>query len=159
MEVKLKVKINAGDLYDYMLQHTYSSASGVIGSGVGALLIVAFFMEMQPLFLIAGLVILLYLPWTLFLKSRQQALTNPVFKEELEYTLNEEGLTVAQGENSQSQEWDGLFKATSTGRSLILYTSPVNATILPRRYLEESKGQVIEIISTHMPPKKVKIRY
>ena len=158
MEVQLDVKINAGDIYDYMLYHQYTSPAGLIGSGVGALLIVAFFMNSQWIFLIAGLIIFLYLPWTLFLKSRQQALTNPTFKKELHYMLNEEGLTVSQGEEKQMQEWSDMHKVVSTGRSIIVYTSPVNATIIPKRCMMDSKMNVIQVISTHMPPKKVKIR-
>lgn len=158
MEVKLTAKINAQDIYDYMMYHQYTSPAGVIGSGVGALLIVAFFLDHQWIFLIAGAIILLYLPWTLFLKSRQQALTNPVFKQELQYVLNEDGLTISQGEESQTQKWEDMYKAVSTGRSIIVYTSPINATILPKRCMGDLRSGVIQIISTYMPAKKVKIR-
>lgn len=158
MEVKLNVKINAGDIYDYMLFHQYTSAPGLIGSSVGALLVVAFFMNRQWIFLIAGVIILLYLPWTLFIKSRQQALLNPAFKQELQYILNDEGLSVSQGEEMQTQKWEDMHKAVSTGRSIIIYTSPINATIIPRRCMTDCRTDVIHVISTHMPPKKVKIR-
>lgn len=158
MEVQFDVKINSGDLYDYMLYHQYSSAAGIIGSGVGALMIVAFFMNTQWIFLIMGVIILLYLPWTLFIKSKQQALSNPAFKETLHYTLNDEGFSITLGEEQQMQKWEDMYKAVSTGRSIIVYTSRIHATILPKRYLKDAKMQAIQIISTHMPPKKVKIR-
>ena len=51
-----------------------------------------------------------------------------------------------------------MHKAVSTGRSIILYTSRVNATIFPKRQLGDQKMAVVEMISTHMPPAKVKIR-
>ncbi len=158
MEVEFDVKITPGVLYDYMLYHTYTSASGLIGAVAGALLVVAFFMGSGVLCLIAGIVILAYLPWTLFIKSRQQYLANPSFKNSLHYKLTEEGIEVSQNEEAQSQKWEELYKAVSTPRSLILYTSPVNASILPRKYLGEKVPGVIEIISTHMPHGKVKIR-
>ncbi len=157
--LELDVKIEAKDLYDYMMAHTYNSPSGILGSCVGGLGVVFGLMTKQWIFLILGIVLLVYLPWTLNLKSKQQALNNPVFKEALHYTLNEEGLTVSQGENVQSQAWTDMYKATSTAKSIIVYTSPVNATIIPRRALGENLSQCIEIISTHMPPSKVKIRY
>ena len=37
--VELDIKITPGDLYDYMLMHTYNSVSGILGSGVGGTLI------------------------------------------------------------------------------------------------------------------------
>lgn len=158
MEVEFDVKMTPNALYDYMLYHTYSGASGLIGSVVGALLVVAFFMGAGVLCLIAGLVILAYLPWTLLLKSRQQYLANPAFKNPLHYKLTEEGVEVSQNEEVQSQKWEDMYKAVSTPNSLILYTSPVNASIFPKKDLGEKAPGVIEIISTHMPPKKVKIR-
>ena len=142
-----------------MLHHTYTSASGLIGAIAGALMVVAFFSGAGILCLIAGLVILLYLPISLFMKSKQQFLANPVFKQPLHYKLTEEGIEVSQGEEVQSQKWEDLYKAISTTKSLIVYTSRVNATIFPKRDLGEKASAVIEIISTHMPPKKVKIRF
>lgn len=158
MEVEFDVKVTPGVLYDYMLYHTYTSASGLIGAVVGALLVVAFFMGNSVLCLIAGIVILAYLPWTLFIKSRQQYLANPAFKNPLHYRLTEEGMEVSQNGEVQSQKWTEMHKAVSTPKSLIVYTSPVNASIFPKKDLGEKALLVIEAISTHMPPKKVKIR-
>ena len=41
MEVEFDVKIDSGVLYDYMLHHTYTSFAGVVGTMVGALMLVA----------------------------------------------------------------------------------------------------------------------
>lgn len=159
MEQEFDVKITSGVLYDYMLRHTYNSAVGLIGTIVGALLVLWFLTEGGIIFLIAGVEILLYLPWTLFLKAKQQALSTPAFQKPLHYRLSEEGIEVSQGEEKQMQSWDSMYKAVSTGRSIIVYTSPVNASIFPRKDLGDSAAAVIEMISTHMPPKKVKIRF
>lgn len=160
MEVEFDVKINANILYDYMLHHTYSSFSGVLGTVVGALILVGFAYTGYVVYLIAGLVVLLYLPWTLFLKSRQQMLNTPAFKEPLHYRLTDEGVKISQGEAKEFQRWENMYKATSTGKSIILYTSRFNASIFPRSDLQSQGKQtaVIEMISTHMPPGKVKIK-
>ena len=52
MELEFDVKITAGTLYDYLLQHTYSSFSGMLGTLVGALLIVFFVATKYPVYLI-----------------------------------------------------------------------------------------------------------
>ncbi len=156
--LELTVKIEAGDLYDYMLMHSYTSPAGLVGSAFGAILILFAIAAQQWIFIVLGLVMLLYLPWTLFLKSRSQSLTNPSFQEPLHYLLDEEGLTVSQGEAQEKMAWGDMYKAVSTGRSIILYTSRVNATLFPKRQLGDRRAAVIEIISTHMPPSKVKIR-
>ena len=156
--VELDVKIEAGDLYDYMLMHTYSSASGVLGSAVGALLILLALGTQRWAFIVLGIILLLYLPWTLFIKSRRQVLTNPSFQKPLHYVLDDIGITISQGEDSVQYSWEELYKAVSTGRSIIVYTSRVNATIFPKKQMEDKRAGVIEMISTHMPPNKVKIR-
>lgn len=158
MEVEFDVRITPGALYDYMLFHTYTSPAGLIGAVTGALLVTAFFMGTGVLCLIAGIIILAYLPWTLFLKSRQQFLANPAFKMPLHYKMTEEGIEVSQNGEVQSQKWEDMFKAVSTPKSLIVYTSRINASIFPRKDLKENATAVIRMISTHMPPKKVKIR-
>ena len=142
METEFDVKITPGVLYDYMLYHTYTSAAGLLGSVVGALLVVVFFMGYGALFLIAGIVILAYLPWTLFIKSRRQYLANPAFKEPLHYTMTQEGVAVSQKGEVQSQKWEDMYKAVSTSRSLILYTSPVNASIFPKKDLGEKAADI-----------------
>lgn len=157
--VELDVKIEAGDLYDYMLMHAYNGAQGLLGSGVGAVAVIIGFVKEYPLFWILGLVLLLYLPWTLFLKSRQQALNNPAFKQPLHYTLDEQGITVSQGETKEHQDWANMVKAVSTSRSIIVYTSKNSATIFPRKQMGDKTTSVIQKISTHMEPKKVRIRY
>jgi hypothetical protein len=129
-----------------------------MGSILGAVMIIVGVMQQAWIFVIGGAVLLLYLPWTLFIKSRQQAMSNPVFKEPLHYVLDENGITISQGEVSTTQSWADMVKAVSTSRSIIVYTSKVNATIFPKSQLGDMKDAVIEIISTHMPPNKVKIR-
>lgn len=156
--VELDVKIEAGDLYDYMLMHTYNSAAGIMGTAFGAVLILLAVGTQRWAFIALGAVVILYLPWTLFIRSRRQVLSNPSFQKPLHYVLDEEGLTISQGEDSVRYLWEEMHKAVSTGRSVILYTSRVNATLFPKRQMEDKKTDVIEMISTHMPPAKVKIR-
>lgn len=157
MEVEFDVKVNAGVLYDYMLHHTYTGSAGILGSAVGALGIVAFFMNGYPLYLILGVVILVYQPVALYLRAKKQAL-NPVFKEPLHYKMTQEGVSVSQGETEQFQKWEDMYKAVSTGRSIILYTNRINASIFPKKDLGEKQPEVVAMISRHMPPKKVQIR-
>ena len=158
MEIEFDVKISSNVLYDYMLRHTYSSLSGVMGSVVGVLMLILFASNRQPICLIIGVVILLYLPWTLFIKSRQQALSTPAFKKPLHYRLTDEGIEVSQDDTTEQMGWDGMVKAVSTINSIIVYTTKTNACIFPKKDLGDKKYKVIEIISTHMPPGKVKIK-
>lgn len=156
--VELDIMIGSGDLYDYNLRHAYNSPAGLMGSILGAIMVIVGAASGTWIFIIGGILLLVYLPWTLFIKSKQQALSNPAFKEPLHYVLDDNGITISQGEVSTTQNWDDMVKAVSTSRSIIVYTSRVNATIFPKSQLGDRKAAVIEVISTHMPPDKVKIR-
>ena len=72
--------------------------------------------------------------------------------------MTEEGVEVSQKGEVQSQKWEDMYRAVSTPKSIILYTSPVNASIFPKKDLGDKAMGVTQIISTHMAPKKVKIR-
>ncbi len=157
--LEVDVKITDKDLYDYMMAHSYNSASGILGSCVGGLMVVVACLNGYWIYLICGIILLLYLPLNLKVKSKRQALNNPSFKEPLHYKLDEEGITISQGDQSQSQKWEDMYKAISTNRSIIVYSSRVNATIFPRKQLGNDVVKVIEMVSAHMSPKKVKIRY
>lgn len=157
MEMEFDVKIIKKDLYDYQLYHTYTSVPGLFGTIVGCLFLIAFFRTMTVLYLIVGIFLLLYLPWILNIRAGQQA-ASPLFQEPLHYHFTDEGVEVSQGEQQQQITWDIFTKAVSTRKSIILYTTKVNAFIFPRRDLGEKTNDFIEMVSTHMPPAKVKIR-
>ena len=137
---EVDVHMNTSVLYDYMLRHTYTSPGGLIAT------------------MIAGIVIILYLPWNLYLSAKRQALTNEAFKKPLHYIFTKEGIYVSQGDQVEMQHWENMPQAVATGKSIIIYTSKVNASIFPRADLAENTVTVIELICRYMDPKKVKIR-
>jgi hypothetical protein len=159
MELEFDVKITASAMYDYLLYHTYTSLSGLLGTIVGVFLIMAFVATKYPIYLIAGLVLILYLPCTLFLRANQQVVNTPAFKKPLHYKMTDEGISVSQGESEEKQSWDSCYKAVSTSKSIIVYTSRTTASIFPKSDLGDKKDALVQMISTHMPPQKVKIRF
>lgn len=159
MEMEFDVKVTVDVLYDYLLFHTYTSFSGMLGTLVGVMLVMGFVSTRYVIYLIAGVALIAYLPGALFLRAMQQVQNTPAFKQPLHYRMTDEGVCVSQGESEEQQSWDSCVKAVSTGRSIILYTSRTTASIFPKKDLGDKKDALIQMISTHMPPKKVKIRF
>ncbi|MCR5734486.1 MAG: YcxB family protein [Lachnospiraceae bacterium] len=157
MEIEFDVQMNTGKIYDYMLRQIFTSFSGIMGEIVGLMLIVGFFLSKNFLYLIAGIIIILYLPVALYLQAKKQALS-PAFKEPQHYRLSEEGIEITVLGEHDSAPWEAISKVVSTGKNLILYTNKVRATLFPFEDLGEKKNAVIEMISTHVDPKKVNIR-
>lgn len=159
MEVEIDVKVTFSELYDYLLYHTYTGFSGMLGTMVGVIFIMVFLSTHYFIYLIAGVVLIVYMPCSLFLKAKQQAVNNTVFKKPLHYKMTDEGISVSQDGAEETQSWENCIKAVSTAKSIILYTSKTTATIFPRKDLGDKKEALIHMISTHMPPKSVKIRF
>lgn len=78
--MEFDVKVTTGVLYDYLLYHTYTSLSGMLGTLVGVFLIMAFFSTKYVIYLIAGVVLIAYLPGALFLRAMRQIQNTPAFK-------------------------------------------------------------------------------
>jgi len=158
MKQEFDVHMTASALYDYNMYHTYTGSAGIVGTAFGAMLLIIFVSNRQPAFLFAGLVVILYSPVALYLNSRKQVKLNPMFRNPLHYVMDDEGVTVSQGEQEISVSWDQMLKACSTNQSLLLYTSKTSAWIFPKADLGEKRYDIIEMISTHMPPARVKIK-
>ncbi len=158
MEMEFDVKITGGILYDFLMYHNYSKISNLIVNIVGALILIGGIVNGHIPFIICGAILLLYMPVSLFMKAKQQQLASPAFKKPLHYRLCEEGVFVSQDGQEEMQEWANMYKAVSTQKSIILYTTRVNACIFPRKDLGTDVPKLMEIISVNMEPKKVKIR-
>lgn len=158
-EVTLDVHMNAGVLYDYMLNHAYSGAAGILGTCFGFLGIVAFARTHFPLYLIMGILLIFYLPVHLRYRAAVQMQTTEAFKKPLHYVVDENGISVSQGEQTERVTWEQCLKAVSTRKSIVIYTGKQNATIFPRADLGEYTAALIAVIAENMEPKRVKIRY
>ena len=156
--VECEVKIGAADLYDYNLKYTYGKFINIVAEVVGFMAVVyGIYAANYPLAVIGALVVV-YLPVTLWIRSAQTAALLPTFKKPLHYVLDENGLTVSQGEESQTISWDNCLKAVSTSRSILVFTSGNSATIFPRNQLGDKTTLVIQCISQNMSPDRVNIK-
>lgn len=157
MELEFDVKVTRKDLFDYQLHSYYTSFSGLVASVGGAILILLFSQTMEPLYLIIGLFVLLFFPWNLFLSTAKAAVSD-TWKDPFHYRMTDEGIEISRGEETVSVSWENVLKAVSTSKSILVYTSKKAAFILPKAALGEKLPLLIQTISTHVAPSKVKIR-
>ena len=92
-------------------------------------------------------------------KSSEQVKKSPMFQKPITYELTEEGVQISQEDQSTLNEWENFQKAVSTDTSIILYVTKVRALIFPKEALGEQYAAAVKMISTHMSPRKVKIRH
>lgn len=159
--VETDIKLTVGDLYDYNLRHSYTqiptllaTIAGIAGIAVG----IYWRQQYWLMMVIIGALLVFYMPITLLVKTGQTMALSPAMKNPVHYLLNEDGITVSQGEQSQTLPWSGVHKAVSTGRSIILYTSKNSASVFPRKQVGESLPLLIQTISANLDPKRNKIK-
>ncbi|MBR2401775.1 MAG: YcxB family protein [Lachnospiraceae bacterium] len=166
MSVKFQVQMTDKYMYDFMLYHNYTQMSGLIGAVAGVLCLAVFLtkatggdMQAAMLWLMCAILFLVVNPYNLKTRAKMQVKNTPMFQKPLEYELTEEGVVVRQDDQSEMITWEDFTKAVSTGKSVLLYIGRIRAIIFPKEYMGEQYEEVLKMIHTHMPPKKVKIRH
>ncbi len=156
--VEIDVQLTPGDLYDFNLRHSYSSAAGILATAVGLVGVIYGAYSKYWILMIVGAVLVAYTPLVLLFKAHQTFSLSPGMKKPLKYTFDERGITISQDEKNHTYEWKDVVKAVSTGRSIIIYTSKYNATIVPRSQAGEKLPLIISEISAGLEPRKNRIR-
>ena len=158
MKLEFDVKMTTPVMYDYMMYHTMTGMQFYLAIGIGIMAIAAFVIDHNPIYLIAGLVMLAYLPVERYVQAARQVKLNPVFKENLHYTLDDEKMSIDVKDEHMDAPWDTISKVRSTRKSLILYTGSVTATIFPREALGSDYDKAVTLIRDKVSAGRVRIR-
>ncbi|MBR4719782.1 MAG: YcxB family protein [Lachnospiraceae bacterium] len=158
MKVEFDVNMTTPVMYDYMMYHTVTGIQFWMAVAIGIMVCVIFFVNHNPLYLLAGIVVIAYLPIERYIQAKKQVTLNPVFKETLHYTLDDDKMAVDVMDEHMEAEWTSITKARSTKKSLILYTNRVTATIFPKESLGEDYDKAVELINKGVPAGRVRIK-
>lgn len=166
MSVKFQVQMTDKYMYDFMLYHNYTHASGLMSAIAGVLCFAVFLtkisdgdMQSSVLWLMCSIIMLIMNPQGMKSKAKMQVKNTPMYQKPLDYEIHEEGITVRQGEEMIHYTWEEFTKAVSTSKSILLYMGRIRAIILPKECMGEQYEQVLKMIHTHIAAKKVKIRH
>lgn len=166
MNIKIEVQMTVRVMYNYVLQHTYTSISGILGVVFGIVCMVwggqkiygGSLTQASLAILFIGVMFVIVNPMMLWNKSRKQVKNTPSFQKPIHYELNEEGITVSQDGQESLMPWSSIMKVTATNMSVIIYFSRMRAFILPKEAIGDNYENVVKMIFTHVPSKKVRIR-
>lgn len=163
--VKFDVKMTEKAMYDFLLYHTYTKVSGMVGVIFGFLMflfgvkqVAEGQAETSVFFFFLAFFFLVFTPVILRKRAKEQVKHTSMFQEPIHYELTDKGVAVSQGEQKTLNKWKDFERAVATNQSIILYVTRMRALIFPRKDLGEQYTAAVQVISTHMPPNKVKIR-
>lgn len=164
-EIKVEVKINVGDMYNFFIYHTYSRFSGAFSIifGLGMFGIMAYTygkvtFGQSILYGLFGIFFLVFNPMNFYARAYKQVKKSPAFQEPIFYTFNKEGITTSQKDESATVKWSDIQKVASSKRSIIIYASKVRANIIPKQAIGDNYNNLVELIKTNVEPSKIKIK-
>lgn len=159
-EIKFSVQMKVQDMFLFLLHHSYRGAAlladAVITFGAIGLLVTGAgtgdMVKTVALLFVALLFTVIH-PLQLYNRARKQVKKNEVFQKPLEYVLTGEGITMSQGEVTQSFTWEDVYQIKEYKSLFAVYTGRVYACIWPKRELTACENEVRELFREHLSAK------
>ena len=167
MWVKFDVKLTSEDMYRFNIHHAYTSLQGILSLVMGVFIIDVIIISGQfqefitavP-YVALALIFLLYIPITLWFRSKRQILMSDVLGEPLHYELTDEGIVVTSDalEEQALLPWKQVYKAVTTKYNFLIYSNRVNAYIIPKAQVEQQLSAIYDAFESHCEAYRLKIK-
>ncbi len=164
MSAEFEVTITDKDMFRFNIYHAYHGFQGIIATLVGVWVLVmaglTFGKVEAPytvLYLVLGILCLVYVPGNLYLRSKRQLSSSQSLKSALRYKIDDTGIHVSQGEQCADLEWKQIYKMVSTKNQLLIYSSRVNAYIIPKEAMGEQYQTIVGLAINHLEGFRLKL--
>lgn len=165
MEVSFDVKLRPEDLFRFNMYQTYTGMHGIVSILIAVTVFVMAgitgkngSIAYMLLYILVGIIILFYIPLTLWGRAKRTLKTNEVLADTLHFTLTEKAVCVSQKDQTGELPWDQIYKMVSNSRQVLIYSSRINAYIIPREQLGEAYGDVAKLANQQLPAYRVKMK-
>lgn len=165
MTTEFDVTITSKDMYRFNMYHAYHGFQGIFATVIGILVLIvagATFGKIEAmytfLYFIFGFIFLLYVPFSLYMRSKQQILSSEVLRQALHYRVDEEGVHVSQNGQTADLLWNQIYKVVSTKSNLLIYSSRVNAYVIPRNAISKEYEIVAQLAGNHLEKYRLKLK-
>ncbi len=165
MKTEFDITLSSKDMYRFSMYHAYTGSQGILSILIAVLCFFAAVttkgsVEWMYTLLYAGfgVVFLFYIPCNLYLRSKRQILSSEVLKHALHYRIDEEGIHTSQKEATADLPWEQVYKMVSTKYNVLIYSTRVNAFIIPREQIPGEYDALKEIASKHLETYRFKVK-
>lgn len=165
MPIEFDIKITDKDMYRFNMHHAYTGFQGIFATGIGIAVLAVFALTYgkvetvySMLYLLFGIIFLVYMPVSLWLRSKRQILVSPVLKETLHYSLDDTGIHVSVNGQTADLEWNLIYKMITTKSNLLIYSSRVNAYVIPLVQLAGLYGRVKELAEQKLEKYRLRMK-
>ena len=165
MKTEFDITLNSSDMYRFSMYHAYTTSQGILSILIAALCL---FMSVRAygtvtwtytiLYAGFGILFLVYIPVHLYLRSKQRLLASEELRNALHYLVDDSGIHTSQNDASADAPWEAVYKLIETKRNILIYSSRVNAYIIPKSQIEKEYRELIQIAAAHLPKYRLKTK-
>ena len=165
MITEFDITLTSKDMYRFSMHHAYTRGQGIV-SVIIALL--CFFVAVKThgsveamytvLYAVFGVLFLFYIPVNLYLRTKRQFLLSEVLQNALHYRVDEGGIHTSQNGESADLMWDQVYKMVSTRHNVLVYSSRVNAFVIPRDQIAEKYEVLRQVAKEHLADHRFKMK-
>ena len=166
MKLEFDVKVTEKDLYSFNIEQAYKGSQGVISLLFAVLLAAAAVLSAQKgntggyvaLYIIVGILVLLYVPFSLKSRVRMIMKTNEVFSKPLHFEIDEKSINVSQGEEMAQLPWEQVYRFVANDKRILIFSNRKNAYILSKEQLGDSYEPLKELAGSTLEKYRLKIK-
>ena len=138
-KIELDIKMTFEDMYRFNLYHVYHNSQGILSIVLAVMLAAISILTWgdsnvvyNVLYLLAAVLIVVYVPVNLRSKVKKQMANTEVYQQPIHYVFDERGITTSFADQSVTMPWKQLYKIVSTKRMVLLYGGRIRANVIPR---------------------------
>ncbi len=90
---------------------------------------------------------------------KKQYRTNPFYRYDFQYTINDEGIIQQSGPNTTKYNWCDMYLACESKEYFYLFISSLQALIIPKENLEDHEDEIRNHLYNLLGEKKCKYLY
>lgn len=168
MPLEFDIKLKPKDMFLFNMYQTYTSFSGwfsiLFGGALFCFAGYTYYTHGEAgygnaiLYTVAGVFLLVYMPFTLWMRAGRSIKASPVLSGVLHYHVDADGFTVTQGDASGVLAWKQIYKMVATKSNVLVYSNRMNAYVIPRTQLGEQYVLLAKLATDKLPKFRVRMK-
>ena len=145
----VNAKISQQELNAILFGHTYRQPLMILVTVLAIAWPLAVLIKKQgniAMPLICSLFILIWIPFTTYLRAKNAKKLNPIYNEEFHYMFDEWGLHLELGDDAIDVEWKKVTKLIFYKSVAVIYTGKNNAFLIPSAAMGTQREEIMRFI-------------
>lgn len=165
MKIEFDVKLSVKDLYLFNMYQAYKGMQGILSLVLPVVIFICVGYNWENvsrqtsiLNIGIGILFLIYIPISLWLRSAKVIKTNEVLSKPLHYEFSPEKIRVTQGEESAEFEWENIYRMVTVRGLVLIYTNRIHAYIISKKQIETEYDALAKLAKSKLEKHRVKMK-